>query len=227
MDVQTSFIPKRTLDTNPRIERADTVSIFTLLSVLIFFLSVIAAGGIFLWKKNLEKQIAEVKTVIIREKDSFSVEDIKQLDQLEKRLISGQQLLDSKLYTSRIFNLLNQNTIKTVRFTKLTVDPSTVEKDKLKITVSGQAKDYASLALQAHIFSELSDSFIDYDFSNLTLDLAGNVTFDMNATFAKNSLIFSANPKTVNHDQAIVPDSNNVVTPSLNNVSDSLPSQNN
>lgn len=227
MDVQTSFIPKRTLDTNPRIERADTVSIFTLLSVLIFFLSVAAAGGVFLWQKNLEKQIADVKSVIIREKDSFSVEDINQLDQLEKRLISGQQLLDSKLYTSRIFNLLNENTIKTVRFTKLTVDPSTVEKDKLKITVSGQAKDYASLALQAHIFSGLSDSFIEYDFSNLTLDLAGNVTFDMNATFAKDSLVFSANPKTVNHNQVIVPASNGAAVESSGAPLDGIPPQTN
>lgn len=204
MDVQTSFIPKRSLDTNTRVERADTVSIFTILSVLIFFIVIIGAGGIFLWKKNLEKQIADVKSVIIREKDSFSSEDINQLAKLDKRLISGGQLLDSKLYTSKIFELLNQNTIKTVRFTKFTVDPSLVDKEKLKITVSGQAKDYASLALQAHIFSGLNDSFIDYDFSNLTLDLSGNVTFDMNATLAKKSLVFNANSKTVNYNEAIV-----------------------
>lgn len=204
MDVQTSFIPKRSLDTNTRVERADTVSIFTILSVLIFFIVIIGAGGIFLWKKNLEKEISDVKSVIIREKDSFSSEDINQLAKLDKRLISGGQLLDSKLYTSKIFELLNQNTIKTVRFTKFTVDPSLVDKEKLKITVSGQAKDYASLALQAHIFSGLNDSFIDYDFSNLTLDLSGNVTFDMNATLAKKSLVFNANSKTVNYNEAIV-----------------------
>ncbi len=204
MDVQTSFIPKRSLDTNTRVERADTVSIFTILSVLIFFIVIIGAGGIFLWKKNLEKEILDVKSVIIREKDSFSSEDINQLAKLDKRLISGGQLLDSKLYTSKIFELLNQNTIKTVRFTKFTVDPSLVDKEKLKITVSGQAKDYASLALQAHIFSGLNDSFIDYDFSNLTLDLSGNVTFDMNATLAKKSLVFNANSKTVNYNEAIV-----------------------
>ena len=204
MDVQTSFIPKRTLDTNARVERADTVSIFTILSVLIFFIVIIGAGGIFLWKKNLEKEISDVKSVIIREKDSFSSEDINQLAKLDKRLISGGLLLDSKLYTSKIFELLNQNTIKTVRFTKFTVDPSLVDKEKLKITVSGQAKDYASLALQAHIFSGLNDSFIDYDFSNLTLDLSGNVTFDMNATLAKKSLVFNANSKTVNYNEAIV-----------------------
>lgn len=37
MDVQTSFIPKLRSDTQARIERADTVSIFTVLSTIIFF----------------------------------------------------------------------------------------------------------------------------------------------------------------------------------------------
>lgn len=203
MDAQTSFIPKRTLDTQTRIERADTVSIFTILCTLIFFLTLVAGGGVFLWKKTLTTQVAEVESTLVKERESFSGDTIQELTGLSNRLQGSSMLLENRLYTSKIFELLNQNTIKTVRFVKFSVDPALVDKTKLKMMVSGQAKDYASVALQSEVFSKLNSAVIDYEFSNLTLDQAGNVLFDMSATLDKKAVAFDAVLETVDYSQSL------------------------
>lgn len=203
MDAQTSFIPKRTLDTQARIERADTVSIFTVLSTIIFFLAIVAGGGIFFWQQSLKTQVKEVEATLIKERESFDEGEIQDLTNLSNRLKSSEELLDSRLYSSKIFELLNQNTIKTVRFSKFSVDPSLVDKTKLKMSVSGQAKDYASVALQSDVFSKLTNTVLEYEFSNLTLDQAGNVLFDMSATLDKNAVAFDTVPETVDYSQSL------------------------
>lgn len=203
MDVQTSFIPKRTLDTQTRIERADTVSIFTVLSTLIFFLTLVAGGGVFFWQETLTTQVAEVESTLVKERESFSEDIIQELTGLSNRLQGSSMLLENRLYTSNIFELLNQNTIKTVRFGKFSVDPALVDKTKLKMTVSGQAKDYASVALQSEVFSKLNSAVIDYEFSNLTLDQSGNVLFDMSATLDKKAVAFDAVLEPVDYSQSL------------------------
>lgn len=203
MDAQTSFIPKRTLDTQTRIERADTVSIFTVLSTLIFFLSLIAGGGIFFWQKTLVTQVQQVEATLVRERASFSEDSIRELTDLSNRLQGSKTLLDNRLYTSKIFQLLNQNTIKTVRFSKFGIDPMLTDKNKLKMTVTGQAKDYASVALQSEVFSKLNNAVLEYEFSNLTLDQSGNVLFDMSAILDKRALAFDAIPETVDYSQSL------------------------
>jgi len=203
MDAQTSFIPKRTLDTQTRIERADTVSIFTVLSTLIFFLTLVAGGGVFFWQKTLTTQVAEVESTLVKERESFSEDIIQELTGLSNRLQGSSMLLENRLYTSNIFELLNQNTIKTVRFGKFSVDPALVDKTKLKMTVSGQAKDYASVALQSEVFSKLNSAVIDYEFSNLTLDQSGNVLFDMSATLDKKAVAFDAVLEPVDYSQSL------------------------
>ncbi len=203
MDVQTSFIPKRTLDTQARIERADTVSIFTVLSTIIFFLAIVAGGGIFFWQQSLKAQVQEVEATLIKERESFSEDTIRDLTDLSNRLKSSEELLDNRLYSSKIFELLNQNTIQTVRFSKFSVDPSMVDKTKLKMTVSGQAKDYASVALQSDIFSKLTNTVLEYEFSNLTLDQAGNVLFDMSATLDKKAIAFDTVPEVVDYSESL------------------------
>lgn len=203
MDPQTSFIPKRTLDTQTHIERADTVNIFTVLSTLVFFVILLATGGIFFWKQTLQTQVKEVETQLVKEKESFNEQGIVDLTKLDQRLSAGAQLLDSRLYTSKIFQLLNDNTIKTVRFGKFSIDQLLTDKNKLKVTVSGQAKDYASVALQADIFSKLNEAILEYEFSNLTLDQAGNVLFDMSAIVNKQAISFGATPQQVDYLQSL------------------------
>jgi len=192
MELQTSFIPKRTLDTSP-VRRADTVSIFTVLSTLIFFASVITAGGVFLWQERIQSQITKVEAQIQTQKKEFNEDKIKEFTSLSTRISTANSLLLNHTYTSKIFELLEKNTVPTVRFNKFTVDPSQTDKQSLKVTLSGQAKDYASIALQSYVFAKLQNVVSSYEFSNLTLDLSGNVLFDLSATVEKRIATFETN----------------------------------
>ncbi len=203
MDAQTSFIPKRTLDTQARIQRADTVSIFTVLSTIVFFVVLLGAGAMFLWQRSLFSEVKNAEAQLVQQRQSFDEAQIADLVSLDTRLRIGAELLGNRLYTSKILQLLNANTISTVRFSKLSIDPSLVDKTKLRINLSGQARDYASIALQSDIFSKLSGTVLEYDFSNLTLDQAGNVVFDMTAIFDKRAVRFDAQVEQVSGDQAL------------------------
>lgn len=189
MELQTSFIPKRTLDTAP-VRRADTVSVFTVLSTLIFFVSLILAGLVFFRQTQLQSEIKALQKEIAEKRDSFRESDIRRFVTLDNRLMAADSLLRSHIYTSRIFDLLQKNTIEGVRFTKLTIDPSQTSRDTLKVAISGQAADYASIALQSVVLFKLGQTnngsiVYDYEFSNLTLDQAGRVLFDLSATVAR------------------------------------------
>jgi len=195
MELQTSFIPKRTLDTSP-VRRADTVSIFTVLSTLIFFASIITAGGVFLWQKQIQSEITKVENQIQTQKKEFSEDKIKEFTSLSNRINAADSLFVNHIYTSKIFELLQKNTVPTVRFNKFTVDPSQTDKQSLKITLNGQAKDYASIALQSYVFAKSQNIVSSYEFSNLTLDQAGNVLFDLSATIEKRVAAFESNIQT-------------------------------
>jgi hypothetical protein len=186
MEVQTSFIPKRSLDTTP-VRRADTVSVFTVLSTLLFFLSVILLIGVALWQRTLQAEINDVQKVIDVNEKQFSEDKIKEITNVSNRINAAQTILDNHLYTTNIFKLLEKNTVPTVRFSKFSVDPSQTDKESLKVTLSGQSTNYASIALQSYVFEKLRLEAImsGYEFSNLTLDQAGNVLFDLTATVDK------------------------------------------
>jgi len=78
-----------------------------------------------------------------------------------------------------LFEFLEASTVKSVRFTDFSYSFNDNNKN-FNLSMNGEARGYASLALQADIFSE-SGNFTDLTFSNLTLDDRGNVQFSINA----------------------------------------------
>ena len=190
MELQTSFIPKRSLDTSPMERRADTVSIFTVLSTLIFFVSIIGAGGIFFWQQTLQSEIKDIQNQLQAQKDKFDERSINELTLLDRRLNVSSELLRNHMYSSKILELLQKNTVQSVRYNKFSVDPSQTDKKTLKVTLSGQAKDYASIALQSYVFGKIQNAVISFEFSNLTLDQSGNVLFDLSATVERDITAF-------------------------------------
>ena len=190
MELQTSFIPKRSLDTSSSVHRADTVSIFTVLSTLVFFVSIIGAGGIFFWQQTLQSDIKIIQSQLQSQKDKFDERSINELTALDQRLNVSAQLLNNHMYSSKILELLQKNTVQTVRYNKFSVDPNQTDKKTLKITLSGQAKDYASIALQSYVFGKIQNAVVNFEFSNLTLDQSGNVLFDLSATVERDITAF-------------------------------------
>lgn len=195
MEPTTSFIPKKSLDTTPTRTSSSSVGIVTLLSTLVFLVALAGSVGVFLYQKKLAQDLQQAKETLAARQKLFDPQLIKDFETLDGRLNAAKSLLASHVHMSHIFELLQMNTIKTVRYSRFAYDVN-AETNTVRISLGGQAKDYASIALQSDYFGE--NSIIkSYEFSNLSLDPMGNILFDLNLTVDKDILMYESVPKVV------------------------------
>ena len=201
---QTSFIPKKPIMQEEKIH--SRLSIFLLLSLIIFFVSLGLTGWVFLEKKLLIQQIVDQqKTVETNKngltKDSVTVESIVALD---SRIVLANQLLANHVAISPIFSFLGLRTLKNIRFKSFSV--TNVGQDSTGVTnvnieMSGQAKDFNSVASQADEFGkpDWADIIKQPKISGLNLNPDGSVSFVFSASIAPSFISYSKNISTSNN----------------------------
>lgn len=172
---QTSFIPRKTLGRESSIQEKP-VSIVLIIATFIFVMAVISAGGVFLYKYILTGKIDSSSKYLDQRKAALEPATIEELTRTDKRLRVASQLLGGHVVTTPVFNLLEKMALETVRFTKFEYRNEDGEFPVVRI--SGQAKSYGSVALQADLFNSDKQFVKSALFSNLNLDDKGNVTFD-------------------------------------------------
>lgn len=175
--VQTSFIPRKPL-TETQAPRERPVGIFTFIATILFFASVISAGGMYFYKTTLIKGVATKAASLETIKNSFEPSLITDLQTLDRRLTASNQILSNHIALSPIFSELSKLTLRTVRYTKFSYDIAK-ETGSIHVKMSGQATDYNSVALQSQSFNK-SQAMKNIVFpSNLTLDDQGHPSFDL------------------------------------------------
>lgn len=127
-------------------------------------------------------------------KNRFEPSRITELQVLDKRLRAAKEILDKHIAVTPVFTAFQDLTMKTVRYTKFNYTLETDKNTAVNIKMSGQAIGYRSIALQSDLLAT-NKNLIDPVFSNLTLDNAGNVLFDLN---------FSVKSSFVNYKQAVL-----------------------
>lgn len=189
---QTSFIPKKPMIENRVSSRP--IGITTIISIFIFFTILIASVGLFFYESYLERTIVKLENDLNLAKGRFEPSKITQLQVLDKRLNAANEILSKHVALSPIFEILQSVTLKSISYTKFSYEYSDNPKDqKIKITMTGLASEYKSIAQQADIFAA-NKNLIDPVFSNLTLDDKGKVTFDLN---------FSVDPNFVDYKKVV------------------------
>lgn len=189
---QTSFIPKKPVATD--ISRKQPKSLFSVLSVLLLIIIVVASAGLFVYKSYLTKQKEVLSSSLEKVRDSFERDTISELELFDKRASAAKQVLSSHIVLSPMFELLGTLTIPSIQYTKF--EHQTNEKGFF-VKISGLARDYRSIALQADVFNSTKGrSFKNVVFSNLTRDKSNNVGFDLEfivdpslLSYEKNSLL--------------------------------------
>ena len=155
---------------------------------------VLATGGLYFYKTIRVKKITELENTLNLAKNRFEPSKIVELQVLDKQLKAASEILSKHSTVIPIFEVLEQLTMKTVRFTRFSYSLGTEEKLIIKVKMSGVAIGYRSIALQSDLFAK-NKNLIDPVFSNLTLDNSGNVVFDLE---------FSVDPNFVNYQQALM-----------------------
>lgn len=178
---KTSFIPKRSLTKKPDSRRDTSVHWFMAIALLFVLAAATSYGALFLYKSVMVKRIESMAESLQRARDAFETNLITELQRVDARLSSADGLLSTHVAITPLFVLLEVNTVETVRFTNMNYEGGKENKEgKNAITMRGEARDFASIALQSDIFSE--NRYIqNHIFSNLNLDNKGNVTFDFSA----------------------------------------------
>ncbi len=164
---QTSFIPHQPV-TGETEHRRGGMGVLFLISFLLLIASGAAAVGVFAWNKTTLGQIEKGKKQLEDHKNAFDSNSINEFTRLDNRIDVASMLLKSHIGASAIFPRLQDNTLRTVRFSNFSYTNG--GNGKILISMSGEAQDYESMALQAQQFTkaELQNSFRSPIFSNFS-----------------------------------------------------------
>jgi hypothetical protein len=175
----TSFIPKKTPKSGGVRRRKASTQLFLALGIIIFLVSGGVAGGAYVYKDFLRKEMDQIWASLEHNKSTLNTKDIAEWKRLDIRMTTLNDILGRHLAFSHFFGVLGEHTLQTVRFSTFSYEYS--QDGDAEITLSGQAPDYASLVSQSDIFGSLEDIHNPI-FSDLKLDDEGNVLFSVTFT---------------------------------------------
>ena len=176
---QTSFIPKKPLGTSQgsAIEKIQNTNVFTIAATVIFVVTILISVGLFFYKNIVTNQIAQDQKSITDARATFEPDKIQQLIDANTRIVSIKNLLEKHAIVSRVLTLMQDLTMKKMRFTKLDYQI----KDNVPIvTIAGEVQTYNALAEQQSAF--LANEYIKTPiFSDLSLKDNGYVSVSFTA----------------------------------------------
>ncbi|MDD5318757.1 MAG: hypothetical protein PHF79_02985 [Candidatus Pacebacteria bacterium] len=186
---QTSFIPKKPISSNGGIEKTRGVNIFTLVAFFIFFVSLAAAGGVFVYKAILQKSIDYQQQQLVLAQKDLNPSTLETYVRLSDRIRSVKTILHTHIQASNLFGIISRNTLPTVRFNDFNLAYQT---NKVTLTMHGQAINYDSVALQDKAFSDPTMKTIFHSpiFSGLDVDSGGNIVFTFTASVDPSQLLY-------------------------------------
>ena len=191
--IQTSFIPKKPMDSSPSVSSSNRPTNWILfIATIIFIASLALAVGVYFHRAYLIKQQSALDSQIERAKASFEPEFVSDIEKLDRKLTASSKLLENHITASPVFELLSTLTLKQIRYSEFsfTVDENNVS--NATVLLSGKADGYRTIALQADLFSS-NRNIIDPIFSNLVLDEKGQVLFDLAFEVPIDSILYENN----------------------------------
>lgn len=172
---QTSFIPKKPMATGTT--GREPRNFLSLLAIFLLIVSILASGGVYLYKSYLTKQEISLSASLSATRGSFEKDTIDDLELFNKRTEAARKILANHTILSAMFARLGEVTIPSVQYITFNQQTGT---SGFTVNIKGIAKDYRSIALQSDAFNTVKGrSFKNVLFSDLTKDKDNNVTFSL------------------------------------------------
>ncbi len=189
---QTSFIPKKPIVANSSVSSTSgNIGITMVVAIFIMVVMLAASGGLYLYKNYLQSNREALSGKLKKIKESFDNNTITDLESYDKTSTIAKQILDNHIVLSPLFELINELTLSTIQYTKF--DHKTIN-NVFSVSMSGIARDYKSIALQADVFNTNKGHMLqNVIFSNLTKDKNNNVTFNLDFDIDPALLSYSKN----------------------------------
>lgn len=178
--LRTSFVPKKTLlSRGAGPSTSIPMNPILSLGVIIFFMTTALAGGIYLYKALLDKQILTAKAELVKAREAFEEKTILEWKRRDNRINVANELLNKHKVVSPIFSLLEETTLRTTRF----LDFDFSSEGSLALKMKGEGLDYSSVALLSDSINERKE-ILNPLFSELTLSPKGGVLFSFSGNLA-------------------------------------------
>lgn len=178
MEDNMSFIPKKTI--GAPVYKSRGLGIVTGFALIIFLVSAALWGALFLYERYLKEQISQKNDSLKIAQSELEPSLVTSLVLLSGKINAAKSLIQNHKVPSSIFVFLEDNTLKDVRFKDFNFLLS--GGDEPSVSMSGLAKSYSSLALQAGVF-EKNSIVKRAAFSGFKLDKNGQVGFNVEIVF--------------------------------------------
>ena len=164
---QTSFIPKKPIGsaTGTGVNVIRTTNAFSVAATVVFIITLLTTGGLFFYSNLLSRQIEQADADILVSQEAYKPEEIKQLVDINDRIISAKKLLENHVVVSNLLDELGVLVVRKMRFNELNY---TNKDGKQTISVLGEVQTYNALAEQQEAFLK-SDYIKEPEFSNFNL----------------------------------------------------------
>ena len=201
---QTSFIPKKQLTASSGGQARHSISIFLVISVIVFILSLAAAGFAFAWQRVLLSEQSQYKNDLAADQNQFNTSLISTLTTANEKITIAKSLLQNHLAVSEIFNIISQLTIASVQWKSFTFSAPSASgaqsagggsSGDATISMQGETDSYYSVAYQSDVFSQSSEFgtnkvIKDPVLSNLSVGPDGEVDFSFTASIDPSELSY-------------------------------------
>ena len=189
--VQANFIPKQGAG-GSSIKKGSYNNLFFFIAVGIFILALFAWGGLLVYEYFLEEERQALETELSQKVaanvDRGLVDELKELDD---KLVAAETLLDNHVNPALLFGLIEQDTLTTsVRYSSFSYS---VEEGELVVSLSGEAKSFASLGYQKTVL-EQDERIISPEIGSFNInEEAGLIEFDLTYRVDKGVVSFGQN----------------------------------
>lgn len=185
----TSFIPKKPIQVSKKPGKISKggASFMTMITLVIFIATLVAAGGVYVYQLSLNGRIETQNKNLLKARESFNSEFIAQATRLNDRIESVRSLVNNHVAPSQIFKLLEDETLTTVRFNSLRYYED--EDNKLRLDVSGLAKGFQSIVLQSDRYGN-TGKLRDVLFASLQPTEEGLVSFTFDGSVEPRAILY-------------------------------------
>lgn len=195
----TSFIPKRPVSTEPvPVQHSNrAVGILSLFAFVVVVATALSYVGVYLYEKQLIAQKEKTDQLIEEARNGIGTEFLSEMKMLSNRIEGVKAVIAKHIVVTPIFAALEQTTLRSIQYKsfgyEFTNDVTTMQ-PSVKVTLTGVAKSYATIALQSDSFTQ-NTLIKNPIFSSLTID---------EKTSAVNfKLVFTVNPQALSYQTFI------------------------
>ncbi len=163
-----------------------------LVLALIFAVAVVLIyGGVYVYHSNLQASLDDATRELSKLEESFEPDKLTKISEVDKGLTVARTMLNSHVYSSNVFKFLQDNTLKTARYTNFLYSANPPE-----LALSAETDGYFGLKRQVEIF-ETTPLIKSATFSGVTRDPKdGTVKFQLKISFDENLLRYSGSGET-------------------------------